>query len=424
MNMLRILAGIIPHGRQQAALFFLMLFSAVSLFGYEETSAGKLLKYGIIIVFWMNWLIAIISNKAHKISLPVTVLLLYTLVITIGSFSYNSNYTDRMLESSYYRILVSQSFVPHLFPLVILLLPNYNFRDDFRYILKLSIFLALIFICIYPFAFIHMINYSWEYNVGGSEWGEEGTYGDFIKNSTLNISSIVCPIIVLFWYKYISKPQWWIFLIVHLMELLLLIFTARRGGIAISLLSFFLVFGLYYLNKNNISKLRVLLLLTLLIVIGYIFYVNTSESFFINLANRSMEDTRSVVIRNFWKDMDTHDILYGRGWFGMYYDSTYMKWRMSIEAGYLALILRGGIIYLILYSFVLIQSAYWGIFSSNNILVKSLGLCIVRHLISLIPFGWPSISIGYMLIWIGVYICLTPKFRRMDDKMIYRLFFK
>lgn len=52
-----------------------------------------------------------------------------------------------------------------------------------------------------PICFWNMTHYSWSMDqVAGTEWGDKGTYGDFIINSTIGIASLA-PVVIMVFFK-------------------------------------------------------------------------------------------------------------------------------------------------------------------------------------------------------------------------------
>ena len=82
------------------------------------------------------------------------------------------------------------------------------------------------------------------------------------------------------------------------------------------------------------------------------------------------------------------------------------------------MILKGGIIYLSLYCFLLLHSAYKGFFKTNNRLTKAFALYIFFHVLFLVPFGVISFDLEYLFVWVGVMICQSNKYRLMTNQQI------
>ena len=162
------------------------------------------------------------------------------------------------------------------------------------------------------------------------------------------------------------------------------------------------------------------------IVVGVIFvlFTNLSDSFFSTLIERGDEDSRSGVEESFYSDMKSQaDWLFGRGWFGQYYEALTGYYRSAIETGFLALILRGGCLYLVPYVSCLLLSFCNGYFKSNNLFCKSFALLCLMQFLSLYPYGWPAFNFFHFIIWLGVWICNNCRIRQMTDQQISFLYF-
>ena len=63
-------------------------------------------------------------------------------------------------------------------------------------------------------------------------------------------------------------------------------------------------------------------------------------------------------------------------------------------------------------------------FRSNNLLCKASGYFIFVSLLELYPFGWLMFDLKFLIIWMGVVICMNPQVRYMNDEQVYELFFE
>ena len=99
----------------------------------------------------------------------------------------------------------------------------------------------------------------------------------------------------------------------------------------------------------------------------------------------------------------------------------YVKYRYSIETGFYHLILKGGIIFAVLHVIILFSAVIKGLFFSRNMVVKAFALWILLSLIELYPFGWPSFSIKFLLVWIGACICYDKAFLIMSNEQICKV---
>lgn len=319
----------------------------------------------------------------------------------------------------------SPMFLPNLIPFVILAFPiDYEF--DFRYLWRVMWLLCILYMCYYPFAFWNMTHYTWSMDsVAGTEWGDKGTYGDFITNSTMGIAALAPVVIMVFFKRYLPKKCWICFLISYVGSILIAAFLARRGGLALSVSFLVLAWIMYALSDKETSTFDMILMAAIVVGIVFVLFTNMSDSFFSTLMERGDEDTRSGVEESFYADMKSQvDWIFGRGWFGRYYDPIFSNFRSSIETGYLALILRGGLLYLIPYVVTLGITAFTGYFKSNNLFCKSFAIMCLMQIISLYPYGWPAFNFFHLIIWLGVWTCNDNSIRNMTDQEISLFYFE
>lgn len=135
-------------------------------------------------------------------------------------------------------------------------------------------------------------------------------------------------------------------------------------------------------------------------------------------------ESRQDIVELFWSDMNQTpmDQLFGRGMFGQFAggvlgdDDTGL--RSVIENGYLYLILKGGFIYLALIVLMGLQAIYLGFFKSKNILCKAAASLVVIYFLDMIGFGLPSLSLKFIMIWIGMAICFNKNIRSMENSYL------
>lgn len=285
--------------------------------------------------------------------------------------------------------------------------------------------LCILYLCYYPFAFWSTTHFSWSAeSVAGTEWGDAGTYGDFIQHSTIGISNLAPVVIMVYFKKFLPIKQWRWFLIAYIGSLILTIFLARRGGLAMSLMYLVLAWLMYSVFDKRTSVIKMLFIAALAVVLGYVLFSGTADTLFATLLDRGTEDSRSGVEESFYADMkSTSDWIFGRGWFGQYYEPIFGTFRSSIETGYLTLILRGGFLYLIPYVSILALTFLNGVFRSKNLFCKSFAIIALMQIICLYPSGWPAFNFLHFIIWLGVWVCNSRKIRKLTDKQIYQLCF-
>lgn len=356
------------------------------------------------------------------------ILILWSVCLTFHMFfiaDIGSTFTENHgLTSWLLAYFGSAMFLPNLMPFIILAFPR-NYQFDFKYLWRVMWLLCILYLCYYPFAFWNMTHYSWSFDqIAGAEWGEKGTYGDFITNSTMGITALAPVVIMVYFKKYLNPKQWKWFLIAYVGSILIQAFLARRGGLAMSILYLVLAWGMYALNDKRTSKFKMVLLAIFIVGLCFMLFTNMSDSFFSTLVERGDEDSRSGVEESFYADMNSvNDWIFGRGWFGSYYDPIFQKFRNGIETGFLTLILRGGLLYLVSYLAILVITIVNGYFKSNNLFCKSFAIMCLMQILSLYPFGWPAFNFFHFIIWIGVWICNINTNILMNDEKAKRQIF-
>jgi hypothetical protein len=210
------------------------------------------------------------------------------------------------------------------------------------------------------------------------------------------------------------------------------IFRARRGMIFMTgMISFFAGLNFLITSKKKINTVFYILYACFGVFIIF-FYSKGIDieniSFFKNISERGLEDTRSYVEDCFYNDMSFNDWIFGKGFYGGYkcsgIDEEIFKEgiRKVIETDYLQLIMNGGIVNLFLLFLVVIPAIVLGLFYSKNNLVKMLSIWIFLWLIFLYPANVYSLNLFHVSIWLCVGICNTKPIRMFSNSFIINYF--
>ncbi|WP_418512682.1 hypothetical protein [Corallibacter sp.] len=221
--------------------------------------------------------------------------------------------------------------------------------------------------------------------------------------------------------------------------ILMAILTEQR----IEFIYLFLVFGFIAIRKLKQIKIKrkflkyILLasvaLVTIIFTYGYENISNIIKVFV------EYEDTRVFLYNELIYELKGVEDYIGRGSLGTYY-SHYMehtkwyieeirgeKWfgdsstRITIEVGYLQMILKGGYILFFLTFFLMVSSSYLAIFKSNNSFIRNLGLYILTlTILSIISFR-PAFTPTFIILWTAIGTVLNKKYRKMSDQEIKEL---
>lgn len=418
-----------PHRREHWIMLSILVYSLVGVLKYY---LPNVLCNALMMLSAFTFIVVVCRHASgfHLKGLTglfYSILIIWSLCLTFHMFfiaDIRSTFVEyHGITSWLLAYFGSTMFLPNLMPFVILAFPR-NYQFDFRYLWRVMWLLCIFYLCYYPFAFWSMTHYSWSFDqIAGTEWGDKGTYGDFITNSTIGISALAPVVIMVYFKRYLSTKRWQWFLIAYVGSILIQAILARRGGLVMSLLYLVLAWVMYSLSDKKTSKFKMILMAAIVVGLVFVLFTNMSDSFFSTLMERGYEDSRSGVEESFYADMKSlADWIFGRGWFGAYYDPIFKIDRTGIETGFLTLILRGGLVYLIPYLLILFLTFFNGYFKSRNLFCKPFAIMCLMQIISLYPFGWPAFNFFHFILWIGVWTCNTNKMRLANDNIITEFF--
>ena len=310
----------------------------------------------------------------------------------------------------------AKNIMPYLLPFVAL----YSYKKvDFRLLLKVSKWLTIAFViyAIVNYKGLIMLN-----TVGLGHFTNSGIneYTTELFEFFSLLTSLIAPLVFFLMKDIISRKDWKYAVINITTALLIAIIAGRRSSsfayVLVFIASYFVVF-----RKSVSATINSILLV--LIGVAFIYQTGLLDFFIAKIE----DDSRSGVVENFYVDMDYYGWIFGRGALGTYYDPASLFEhidgnRTEIETGYLNMILKGGIIYLVLYVIVLLKAFYKGYFKTNNDFTKAFACICLITCIELIPYGIQSFNLKYLIIWLGVGLCLNRQVRLMTNKEIKETF--
>lgn len=411
-----------PHLLEHRILLSLMIYAFGEFFYTSvSTTFGNTIQ-----VLGAMYFIILCINARKNIKIPIILQLclsfiaLWTFILIIRMFFIDNNsITNLTIKEAVmsfflgYRVLpITLIFIPYIF--------GRRNNIDIGYYVQICAFMAYIFVLLSPLAFHNMINFRYTIYEENSE-----NYQEFITSSTLGIQSLCPCMIVLFWKKYIPQKLWVITLLACIANLLMTMYMARRGNTVLTITYFALLWYIYTKNGHRTKKIKMIVIAIVLILTTLYIFSNYADSFFSLLIERGNENTRGGVEKSFFKHFcSTNDWLVGRGLLGTYYDEVFMDYRSSIETGYLFIILRGGLLYLIPYIILIVISGIRGCYFGKNIFVKSIAIFMLMSILELYPWGYPTFSHKFFIIWLGVYLCNTNRFLKMSDSEVQNTIFR
>ncbi len=306
--------------------------------------------------------------------------------------------------------------LPYIMPLIIFIPYKYYNLTLFS---KASCLFALILIAIFIFQFNQILHAS----ILASRGFNEGNYG--IGG---NLVDIYVPFaFIILCKKYIPSKIWYINCLGLTVALLITLIAARRGSSTILALLFIFNFIVLLQSIRGAKKIIYLFIFLITILASISFFSHSNKFTFIR--ERGLEDTRSNVDNTLLSQMNSTELIFGKGLNGRYYlpllEDDYLNgWRYGTETGFYNLVLKGGYLMAFTYVILLFYPAFLGIFKSKNLLSKSFGFYILLSLVELYPFGWLAFNAKFLTIWIGISLCISPKFRSLNDYQIKTYIFK
>ena len=329
-------------------------------------------------------------------------------------------------------------------PLVFVIKPDLR---SLYYYKKIAIALSIVFIVT---IFVMRSNV---FTIGSLTSGKtalEGPNGEYISIRTF--ISTLAPgfgLVVLMFlnFNYIKSRLVFLLPVALIVYLFGQIIGGGRGGTFMTLLE--IVLAIYLALKYPISGNRLGVFnnkifkktLTFVFAIGFIVgivYVYNETTIMDSLLEKSFggreysgqfaETGREGIEASMVNDFNNHplDWVIGRGGNGSYADNSEISIngrRSSMEWGYLYLILKGGVIYLIMTIIIFARAMYFGLFKSKNLLSKSMGISCGLFLIGFASTGCePNFCLDYLLFWMYAGWLEDPKIRYLSDETIYKYF--
>lgn len=227
--------------------------------------------------------------------------------------------------------------------------------------------------------------------------------------------------------SYIPRKTWLINFSALTVSLIVLLMAGRRGASATS--GAMMILSLYFWIKSKKRMVRIVLKPLMLLSCVIIVLVGMNMSAFRFIQKRGMEDTREAVDKSLLAQMNDWQMIFGKGLNGRYYHNLHLPndefrgWRYMTETGFYLLVLKGGYFFAFLYISLLIIPVIKGLFCSRNLLSKAFASYILLSLLELYPWGHPTFNFKFLMIWIGVSLCMSKKFRNIDNKQIKATYF-
>ena len=150
---------------------------------------------------------------------------------------------------------------------------------------------------------------------------------------------------------------------------------------------------------------------------------NIAESTYVfqrGFSKEALEESRGFVYEAFFLDIDSAtEWIFGRGLGGVISrEASTDRVVDFVESGFLVLLYKGGLLYMITFFVILLRATYLGLFRSNNDLVKALAIQLPIYIFSMYAWNWPEFSTKYVFMWISVATCFTPQMRELSNEEV------
>lgn len=162
-----------------------------------------------------------------------------------------------------------------------------------------------------------------------------------------------------------------------------------------------------------------LILIVALLSFGYL--LMSTYAFQRGISKEGFEESRGKVFEDFSIDFSsTSDWIFGRGLDGRVLRTIIQGEDTGdlIENGFLHLVLKGGLLYLVPFVLILLRASYLGFFRSRNDLTKALASLLFIHIFMMAYFNLPDSSPRYIMIWIAVSACFNSGIRNHSNEEV------
>lgn len=343
---------------------------------------------------------------ADIIACAICMIVYAIILLFVSIVNFELNYPHLITQQAY--------FLPYLFPFLILIGINLEtFHKIYQY-LYLGCFLALLFLISNSYGFI--FNTAEVYGKMHDD-ADSAVWGGLFFWLSMVIAG--CPFymaISVYYMSHITKGNFHKS-VIALTILISIIFALSFGRRMAALSGIVFLFSPLLINvfisKNRKKYFFLLFFLCLLLS----FFFSQIIELFPILEKRLDIDTRGGLIDDLIIDFNIWDWIWGRG-----LDATYRSpsglggdsIRNMVESGYLDIILHAGLIYLVLFVYIMLRAVYLGMLKGRNIIVKSAGLYLLIHLIMMCTQARPYFSLDYLMVYIAICICGSKKWRKME----------
>lgn len=317
-------------------------------------------------------------------------------------------------------LLLSNSYMwSYFLPLIFLVKIDVEMLSEFFHILLLYCVFAIVF-CIVNYRDFYFDSALLFYSMIGFD-----SY--VVVRPQVPLDALFPLTFFVSYFSFWNRKSKLLYIVTFVFALIAALMMGRRSCAAMGI---GLLFIALFLNINTKNIIRVVCLVIFLALLFWLANFDFDkalplDSTFQVLFGRMDQDTRSGTEVDFFRNFSAIDWFVGRGINGTYRSLAVSDIdrlnRFVCETGYLNFILHGGLILLVPYILLLLNSIYKGLFKSSNKISKVCSVYLFYTIILLYPGGFPSLSMSGILLWICIYICQSEKFRHINENNFVKL---
>lgn len=260
----------------------------------------------------------------------------------------------------------------------------------------------------------------------------------FFHNSYVKWAWLLRPvnlILLVGLYRFSIFRKLNIFIIIGVYIIVALLVKQRMDLLFLAITFCFLLLDKVFTIKIRQVFLKYILTSILLI---YILVFTVGYEFVSGIVSNIIEfqDSRTFLFKELYADFNHVEKYIGRGSLGSYYSDFFERtrryyeftgeksWagdvpdRITVEVGYLQMMLKGGLILVVLNIGMYVSAIYFALFRSNNKFIKRLGYYIlIIAILSMVSLR-PAFSPTFIFFWIAIGTVLNKRYRHMSDKEI------
>lgn len=387
LNFLQWIAIVEPeYGLPQAFKYMFSVFALGSMLWYRfrfPVKSAETITFEPLILFFVAWSLFLLGQAALGFD---------------GLFS-----IQRVLGQRYF-------FLPYLLPLIVLY-TRYE-ASFFARLLKVGVpLLALsVLVQFYVLAF----------NLGGGMYEALHRILLFDTGSALFLLT-----------AHLSQNKWatWLTLAYFILAIVLYAQFGRRGLFLESLLLLLAMLVLRLRSPLSGVRDRMVLyfgivVLGLLVMVSFEPVLSRAFIFQRGFDQGAIDASRGQVFADFFLDFGKPgDWLFGRGLDGHILRTIAEdESEQLIENGFLTVLLKGGLLYLIPMLLLMLRSAWLGLVRSRNDLARALALLVLVQIVGMVLFGLPDYATQYLWVWIAMAGCHSLALRRLSNQELYLIY--